>query len=157
MPSNKIDSPTLASTIARRSTALPGDALSLFRTYIREKHDDNDCDDGGPKGDAERDLDFVLATGHLDSMDEENIKELRNDFFGPKFRLVLDNKKLRDQIEADLQHEGNPKESIQNLQSARRNIWDRCKERHDDWIAHLVSRDIIKNRSGETLFNGWLD
>ena len=75
MPSNKIDSPTLASTIARRSTALPGDALSLFRTYIREKHDDNDCDDGGPKGDAERDLDFVLATGHLDSMDEENIKE----------------------------------------------------------------------------------
>ena len=70
MPSNKIDSPTLASTIAGSSTALPGSALSHFRAFIRENYDDNECNDGGPKGDAERDLDFVLATTDLDSMDE---------------------------------------------------------------------------------------
>ena len=75
MPSNKIDSPSLASTITRSSTALPGDALSLFRAYIRANYDDNECDSGGPKGDAERDLDFVLATADLDSMDEKSVKE----------------------------------------------------------------------------------
>jgi len=154
MPSNKIDSPTLTSTIGRSSTALPGDALSQFRAYIRKDHDDNDCVDGGTKGDAERDLDFLLATCDLDSMDEKSVKGLRDDYFGPKFRIVLDNKKLRDQIE---EQEGNLKDSVKNLQAARKNVWDRCKERHDDWIGHLISKGVIQDRSGETLFNGWLD
>lgn len=74
MPSTKIDTPTLFSTISGSSTALPGEALSLFRAYVRANYDDNDSGDGGLKGDAERDLDFVLATGDLDAMDEKGFK-----------------------------------------------------------------------------------
>jgi len=157
MPSTKIDTPTLFSTISGSSTALPGEALSLFRAYVRANYDDNDSGDGGLKGDAERDLDFVLATGDLDAMDEKGFKDLREDYFSPKFRIVLDNPKLRDQIEEDLRQLGNLKESIKNLQRARSNIWERCKDRHDKWIGHLISKGVLKDRSGETLFSGWLD
>jgi len=140
MPSTKIDTPTLFSTISGSSTALPGEALSLFRAYVRANYDDNDSGDGGLKGDAERDLDFVLATGDLDAMDEKGFKDLREDYFSPKFRIVLDNPKLRDQIEEDLRQLGNLKESIKNLQRARSNIWERWPLTYDSLLLAMLKR-----------------
>ncbi len=158
MPSYKIDQPTLSSTLEGAGPTRMSDALGKFRAFIREEKDDNDDDD--TKLDSEMDMEFILRTKAIGSLAGPELSGLGRDFFSPNFRLVLSNKSRRSALEEALKSEVKGGDAMQkvrsDLEQARKEVWDRCVGYHNEWVAKLLKDKVIEDRSGETIFNGWL-
>jgi hypothetical protein len=80
------------------------------------------------------------------------------EFFGPKFRIGLSNKTRRNELEEALKKRpvSDGTKVKADLEMARKEVWERCVGYHDEWVAFLLKTKVIEDRSGETLFNGWL-
>lgn len=150
----KVSSLYLSSTLENRGVP---NALTEFRRFLRVQVDLNDEDaDPEEKMDAEYDLDFLLDTKDIDKIGRKELEIIRERYFTPKFRIVFFNASDRGRLER-LLTELNDIDGCKTLiENGRQDVFHRVAEHHEQWIQHLVKTKVLEDKSGQTLFHGWL-
>ena len=125
-----------------------------FRQFIKVTLDGSDEDEVGSE---EKDLDFVLITKKVDS---SQFREIQQNFFSANFKIKLTNQTKRANLETLLKKSEysyqDEKEIKGMLTEFREEVLLRVVESHKKWIADLKAKKVLEDRSGETVFNGWL-